>query len=285
MKFFCLLSLTAASTIPLHFNPDGVSSFVNMFMGGPAIPFRPFLGSMNVFVIPSQPVISPERLIMEGLANLEQSDISMNIPRILNESGNGLIPWIAIGPQSDLVHQFDSVDFVRGPNGARLILGSPEERFIAEHCLPNSCLRFQTRSDVDRVATEAIIMGERRDIFFDAEDFILTMNAYDFNRTFHGSLPTYGRIGVERLLTLANCEARLASLPNITISFQAGHIILTPEDYTKRLDGDICQFLVNFDSYANLRERTNVHMNPLLIPNMNMRITNQEILICELQDN
>jgi hypothetical protein len=287
MKFFCLIPVAASATIPLHFFPDGVSSFLNMYMGGPAIPFRPHLGSLNYCFASSQTAISAESSISPTNAHFENSNITMVVPPVLNQSGHGLLTWIGIGPSSHLVSLHNSVDFVRGPNGGQLMLGTSEERFFGDHCLPNSCVRFQARANESIVSTEASMLAQRRIVSFAASDYVLAFSPEDFVLTFSTNPAFFDFIeipnGNHRPVIIGTpCGARRASLPDITVSFETGHLVLTPEDYTRMIDGDRCELLVSFD--LHLTGTSTVHMNPLLIPNMNLRITNQEILLCESRE-
>jgi hypothetical protein len=282
-----MLSIASSATIPLHFYPDGVSSFVNLYMGGPAIPFSPHLGSLNCFFASSLTAISAESLISPTSAHFEDSNITMVVPPVLNQSGHGLLPWIGIGPGSHLVLLHNSVDFVRGPNGGRLMLGTSEERFIGDHCLPNSCVRFQARANESIVSADASMLAQRREVLLGPSDYVLCLSPEDFALTFSTTPAFFDFIDLPNgnhrpMIIGAPCGARRASLPNITVSFETGDLVLAPEDYTRMIDGDMCELLVSLN--LHLTGTSTVHMNPLLIPNMNLRITNEEILLCEARD-
>ena len=284
MNFFCFLSIASAATvIPVHFYPDGVSSFINLYMGGPAIAFRPHLGSLNHFSVSSQSRVPPQSLMTPSDAHFENSQITMVVPMALNMTGHGLQPWIGLGPSSHLVLMYNSVDFVRGrANDGRIILGASEARFIADHCLDNSSIRIQARLDQSMVSADAIIMSQRRAVVFDASDYLMTVSLEDFFGSFQSLVPHIDRSRLNGFMRINNCRAHFQSFPDITISFGSADLVLSREDYTSTLDGDVCELLVNID--PSLTGTNTVLMNPFLLPNMNLRITNQEILICESRD-
>jgi hypothetical protein len=82
-----------------------------------------------------------------------------------------------------------------------------------------------------------------------------------------------------KVLTDCDPNTVFQGLPTLTLTLSAARIVLYPEDY------------IDFDSYRNecelrlpmysIDDHPVLEFNPLLIPFVNVKITNQEIFICD----
>ncbi len=69
-------------------------------------------------------------------------------------------------------------------------------------------------------------------------------------------------------------------LPSITLTFSAGGLHLLPEDYTRPTgQDDSCQLLIR-GLHIWEADQT-IRFNPLLIPGINARSTDNEIILCD----
>ena len=98
--------------------------------------------------------------------------------------------------------------------------------------------------------------------------------------------PIFEILGPDQTEVVFDCASVKPRLPNIYIELAGaiddgvgnGSLILTPDDYLLP-NGDSC-FV-----YVYQKETDNViEVNPLFIPNMNVRVTADDILICDAAD-
>jgi hypothetical protein len=218
--------------------------------------------------------------------------------------------WLAIGPGSELVTAYNSVDFVRSDTGTRLILGGSEESFLSQHCLPNTIVRIPTISRTlgpnqmdDWFAigsAHATEMDPFNVIFeFNDKENLLEMGFANFGRLF-AKAGLMRLFNVERIndvgrFVVPNCDDdNLRRFPNIRLSFfavdenqnvggEAGRFVLTPFDYiTRRRDGTCWMSVVLTDVEQDERLSSPIiHLNPMLLPYINTRSTaDGAILAC-----
>jgi hypothetical protein len=78
----------------------------------------------------------------------------------------------------------------------------------------------------------------------------------------------------------SNCSLTMQRLPSITLTFPAGRLHLIPEDYTRPTgQDDTCELLI--DTIPAWAHDQRVGFNPLLIPGINARSTENEIILCD----
>lgn len=290
MKIFFLISIAWSASIPLVFDDAISSSVISMSVAdGQPIRFRPYLGSLSIMYgfaeSPADRQLFIHRVIGQVgrfhgsfarivIQNMAFRFIHSNAARRLRQS------WIGIGPQSDIVTQHTSVDFLKGSNGYRLELGSPRQTFIDDNCLENSFIQIGVLGQNMTATFDAFFLQRQRSIIFSPIEYVLSIAPEDFVDLFGDVLDMITRDnGFDRPMRIEHCSHHLQMFPNVTIDFQhAGNLSLVPADYTRRTSDDFCELLVEIDSRP---ENVAVYMNPLLIEDMNLRITNDEILICD----
>ena len=196
---------------------------------------------------------------------------------------------LGIGPGSDIVRDAGPVDFIRqthfnGSISGFLQVGSIDDAvaFSEANCFANSSLVIPTRP-------------ERRGYFDYVTGFDMRLGLLD---SIH-SRPIFTSLGGGPALLLLppnmleeisgffhadqqahfgfnDCDETLTQLPDIVLSFNTGQVILQPEDYTRKFPGNVCQLLIEWRRGIEIAE-----FNPILLPNMNFRSNEDELIICE----
>ena len=200
---------------------------------------------------------------------------------------------IGIGPGSDLLRVGGQrIDLVRqSTDGGFLRLGGSEDYFISNDCLSDSVMRMATAivpsrsffgGEVTHVETRVsvsiadnVITADTVTIL-DSEGYVLTMpNAWIAN--IYEELPRPLRR--ERFRTVfSDCANHLQRLPHITLQFSAGGLRLSPADYTRSTgQDDTCELLI----LNSFRSDQTIRFNPLMIPGINARSTENEIILCD----
>ena len=234
-----------------------------------------------------------------AVSNTRVRNIGVLVPTINSEPIMGVrhresmtTSKIGIGPGSDLLRRGGQIDFVRQSTaGGFLRLGGSEENFIANDCLPDSIMRMlvvvpddstnyfnrrgETRISVsigeNMVATDSVSS-------MDSGNSLLIMP----NRWIADILamlpPSGEEFGYRSVFT--DCARTLQRLPIITLTFTAGGLRLLPEDYTRTTgQDDTCELRIGgsleWDADQTIR------FNPLLIPGINARSTDNEIILCD----
>jgi len=205
---------------------------------------------------------------------------------------------IGIGPGSDLMRVGRSIDFVRqSTSGGFLRLGGSEDNFVANDCLPDSIMRMATvmglspprrtdsavRSRAEtRVAVsigDNVITTDSVTILDDWRGFLLAL-PHTWIANIYAELEAYiDRFQYRTFLT--DCANNIHRLPAITLTFTAGGLRLLPEDYTRPTDDqdDFCELLIGAIAVGDTDQ--SVRFNPLMIPGVNARITQNEIILCD----
>jgi len=200
---------------------------------------------------------------------------------------------IGIGPGSDLLRVGGPIDFVRQSTfGGFLRLEGTEQEFINNDCLPDSSMRMQTvLTEVDsigritpRVDTRISVSIGGNVIATDSvslvglEGCILIIPIGLLADIFAVLPPTGDRVGYRTVFT--DCAQTRQRLPIITLTFTAGGLRLFPEDYTRRTaQEDTCELLIG--GLADWEADQTIPFNPLLIPGINTRSTDNEIILCD----
>ena len=276
MKLFFLISNAWSAVIPIELSP--ISNSISITMSdGVHMRFIPSLSSDSVIGAICDDVRAHQEYMVRmrgSTARFDNSSASFRLQRVRFESIaaerlHGYRPSLGLGPNSDLVEQHNSVDFVRDQNGGRLVLGSSEDTFITENCFENSYIRLGSTA---RAVVSPI--GERNIFFGGSVDHVLQVTLDDFVALFGTNFGSHFDLG--ELRRIENCSAILNTLPDISLQFSdSGNIVITPEDYTRMIDNDVCEFLVTI-AFAG-----EFVINPLLITGINMRITGEDMLICD----
>jgi hypothetical protein len=199
---------------------------------------------------------------------------------------------IGIGPGSFFFGFWRQIDFVRQSNAEGFLrLGGSEENFISHDCLPDSIMRMRTISTesnstggvAPRVETRiSVSIGDNISAidsvsFVDSERFLLTMPYMWIENS--GLSPYLELLGHHRP-SLPDCANNIHRLPIITLTFSDGGLRLLPEDYTRPIDQDgRCELLIHTIP-VDESDQT-VRFNPLMIPGVNARSTDNQIILCD----
>ena len=284
MKLFSFIPIAWSAVIPIDLDQRSNSISITM-SDGQRMRFIPRLESNSVMCAimhPSDSGVAQEYTarVRGSIARFDNSSASFRLQRvtfryIFANDFDGFRPSLGLGPNSDLVSQHHSVDFVRDRNSGRLVLGSSEESFITENCIENSNIRVgQTpRAEVTHIGERTIFFGgsENHVLQVTMDDFVAMFGTNRDHLLFH-----YNR---DDLITIENCAESLRTFPDISLRFyQSGEIAVTPADYTRMIGDDVCELLIIID----LRTLADtIEMNPFLIPGINMRTTRDGFLICD----
>lgn len=288
MTIFFLLSLGLASVVPTYFDEDRRMHMVSVTLpGGQQMRCIPFLESTSI--IPT--IFDPADLqvyqrnvdrMRGGVVTFDHSYATMRLERVsFQHSFADRLhlerSWLALGFQSDLVRQYSSVDYIRDQSSgaAQLVLGSLEDNFINDNCLDGSLIRAR-----DRYRNTVSHLGDRFVFFGKPKTSVLNVNLADFLTLFGTIRDQISFILNENdQFTIENCSENLGALPDISFAFQSGNFVITPADYTKMTGhDDVCDLLVVIDPEVSSE---GIHINPLLVPGINIRITSNEIIICD----
>jgi len=205
---------------------------------------------------------------------------------------------IGIGPGSDLLRAGGALDFVRQSSSeAFLRLGGSEHNFIANDCLSDSVMRMATvigysRRDLQDIYPVAHV--ETRFSFsiagnvvstdsvaiLDSKGYVLTI-PNTWYRIIYTELEPY-RVPFESGAVFTDCNQALQRLPIITLTFSTHSLRLLPEDYTAprypEILRDTCELLIR--AIPDSEVDPTIKFNPLMIPGMNARSTENEIILC-----
>ena len=293
MKLFFLISIAWSAVIPMDVDIDRRSSLITMTIPqAPPISVRPFLGSLNIFYGVAETFDDRQSFMFRWIrrvARFENSVAAITLQNIAFRFFNNTLSvarrrphhWIGLGPESDLVLQHRSVDFVRDQNGSRLVLGSSAESFITNNCFDASYISTRVGGANGNVMVNGTFLNRHEAIIFSAMDNVLIISPEFFVDTFMDVLDQISRRlnGFDGPMTIEDCSVNLGAFPDISVGFPgSGNLVLAPEDYTRMSENDVCDLLVSIDEHAGTNP---IQMNPLLIPSINIRITREEILICD----
>ena len=281
MKLFFLISIAWSAVIPIELSP--ISNSISITMSdGVHMRFIPSLSSDSVIGAICDDVRAHQEYMVRmrgSTARFDNSSASFRLQRVRFESIaaerlHGYRPSLGLGPNSDLVEQHNSVDFVRDQNGGRLVLGSSEESFITENCIENSDIRVG-------LSPRALVIGGERTIFFDGSvDHVFQVTFDDLVAIF-GTYRDHFLFNYNRgdSITFANCAESLRTFPHIPLQFfYSGNMFITPEEYTRMIGDDVCELLFFILPRTHQGE---FGINPLLLPGINMRTTRDGFLICD----
>jgi hypothetical protein len=302
------ISLALGGTIPLVSKRGSAIPVVSVTVGARSpVDHKVFLGHKNVNHVSERvPQHLRERIMRSFSApcRFSGSDISITIQRRIwqvTDDGQSGGDWLAIGPGSELVTAFGSIDFVRTDNGSRLILGAPEDRFVADHCQPGgSLVRIPTVAIPQGVNQfdDWMALGSMRTdgqealnglfVFSDKEN-VLEMGFSRFSHMFAelgnaGHFITQRIQNVPRLVVPVCTDDIMRQFPNITLSFfaideyrnvggEAGRVVLSPSDYILPRPNGSCWMSIGLSEFEGdiSSIAANIHLNPLLLPYINTR--------------
>jgi len=306
-----VVSTSSSTLIPVTFVPYSMPGFSESPRTGglPIIdaehfygPMRPYvvhLGTEGTSAIPEQAMIHGSSISQLRIPNangsmIEISDLrhqQMHIFRTqrnrgIDRSSDGRHSTVGIGTGSDLLRFGGPIDFVR-QNTTRgfLRLGGSEDNFITNDCLPDSVMRMatvigRTISGHPQVETRvSVSIGENVRTadsvsIMDSEGFLLAM-PHSWVEDIHEAL-LWSQVRFRYSTVFRDCANQIQSLPNITLTFSAGGLLLVPEDYTRPTgQHDTCELLVKGTNDDSLR------FNPLMISGINARSTENEIILCD----
>ena len=290
-----IVSTSSSTLIPVTIDPSG-KPMIDAVLEPLTRPHVVHLGCYSVTDHTSAMDVDSFRRVSEGGQGLQ-------IPTINNEpiTVTGVIhsyshdsstpSTIGIGPGSNILRVGRSIDFVRqSTTGGFLRLGGTEQDFIANDCLPNSVMRmgtfmhsvtFITRRVATRMTRVSIGANNVANDFLgfmDSEGLLLTM-PQSWVADIYALLPPSGEPHGHRRV-FSDCAHTIQRLPTITLSFTAGGLRLFPEDYTRQTgQDDTCELLI--DRIPAWSADQMVRFNPLLIPGINGRSTENEIILCD----
>jgi hypothetical protein len=203
---------------------------------------------------------------------------------------------IGVGPGSDMLRFGGPTDFVRqNTTGGFLRLGASDDWFITHDCLPDSVVRmaavigYSTPRRIDAAVTARVetrvsvsigdnVITTNAVTILDSKEILLTM-PHTWVADIYSSLSPY----LDRFryrTVLRGCANNIQRLPVITLTFTAGGLHLFPEDYTRPTDqDDICELMIT--SAPVWQADQMIRFNPLLIPGINARSTDNEIILCD----
>jgi hypothetical protein len=282
MKIFFLSAIAWSSVIPIELGP--ISNSISITLSdGVHMRFIPSLSSDSVIGAICDDVRAHQEYMVSmrgSTARFDNSSASFRLQRVRFESIaaerlHGYRPSLGLGPNSDLVEQHNSVDFVRDQNGGRLVLGSSEDTFITENCFENSYIRLGSTA---RAVVSPI--GERNIFFGGSVDHVLQVTLDDFVAIF-GTYRDHFLFNYNRgdSITFANCAESLRTFPHIPLQFfYSGNMFITPEEYTRMIGDDVCELLFSILPRTHQGE---FGINPLLLPVINICSTWDVFLICD----
>ena len=270
-----------------------------------------FLGSRNVNNLSDRIPHSLRERVMQSFlrpASLEGAGIPPIIFRQqlweVTSPDKSKGDWLAIGPASDLVTEYGSVDLIRSSNGTRLILNGSESDFMSNHCQAGSLIRLPIITRVwgeyrGQVLHESNALGTIQTdgsqamagmFEFSDLDFVFGFGFTPFFELFANVDPSLLRIttvsGAPAMIVPDCTDHVIGQFPSFTVVFrneqleEVGRLVVTPSDYIFRRNDGTCRIMIAlFDDRRNMGATT-FHFNPVLIPRLNIRCTRGEILGC-----
>lgn len=228
----------------------------------------------------------------QGTSSLRPVNLGFDIPTINGEpirnvhhrrvSVPGESSTFGIGPGSDLLRVWTSINFVRqSVDRGFLRLGGSVQEFITNDCLPDSIMRMQPVIGDDSTTRISVSIGENMvansSVSFHYSEHSLLIMPDTWLANIDAEIRPYFVPGT----VLSNCSHTIPRLPIITISFSAGVVRLVPEDYTRPTGQgeDTCEVLIG--QLPLWEAEWTIRLNPLLIPGINARSTENEIILCD----
>jgi hypothetical protein len=298
------ISVSFAGSIPLIQN--GHSAMVTVTTGTHApTAHRVYLGS-NVITHISDSTPRDDRMdFMRTFltpSTFEGSDVTLIMEAreaLIGPDEKSIGAWLAIGPTSDLTHSFGSVALVAGGN-PRLLLGSSEDDFVTRHCEPGSAvrvpishipLRTMDGGPAHKIGTHGVLQVDT-EVFAGVFEYspistILDIPILHFMALFTRFVAR-GILSTQHDLTMliSTCTPELiAEFPPITVGFtDAGvgsRLVITPAEYIVDNHDGTCRMRISIFNEFTRKGARNFGFNPLSIPNMIVRSTNIDMLLCK----
>jgi hypothetical protein len=298
------ISVSFAGTIPLIQSAHSAMVTVTTGTHAPTA-HRVYLGS-NVVTHISDSTPRDDRMdFMRTFltpSTFESSDVTLVMEAreaLIGPDEKSIGAWLAIGPTSDLTHSFGSVALVAGGD-PRLLLGSSEDDFVTRHCEPGFAVRVPISNipprtmdggPAHKIGTRGFLQVNRELIVglfeYSPISTILDVPMLHF-RTMFAAFVQRGIVSPQddRTMLISTCTPELiAEFPPITVGFtDAGvgsRLVITPAEYIVDNHDGTCQMRI---SIYNEFLRKGAHpfgFNPLSIPNMIVRSTNTDMLLCK----
>ena len=203
---------------------------------------------------------------------------------------------LGIGPGGDFfLAAGGSVSVVRSTisHSGYLVLNVTGTDFVENYCASDSSvliplLRPEFAWGDSKSLYGIIQVGETRqsDSVFEIEitdgDNLVGL-PYLMYPNLYAALGTWRVVSENERPRFEDCQSVISRLPQIDIVFSrsqnslepAGIIRLAPEDYVRHIDEDTCELLIVNSHSSHLT------LNPLLLPDVNIRIENDAITICD----
>jgi hypothetical protein len=116
--------------------------------------------------------------------------------------------------------------------------------------------------------------------YFHSDEFLLTMPQV-WLADMYAILPFQSDEQLGSRPVFTDCAQTMQRLPIIVLTFTAGGLRLLPEDYTRPTgqDEDTCELLIG--QLPLWEAEWTIRFNPLLIPGINARSSDNEIILCD----
>lgn len=278
------------TVIRLGLFPDG-----NPYVNG-SIPSIPGFQNISIGITPYDDarlhMASPEREVCDDLPDKITIQLSENFSfdtenyvfcEYSDDNTTSPVTSIGIGPQSPLVRQYGSVDFIKSMNSSFLVVNSTLEWFENTACNSETVLNIPFFGDHGRVNMTVGFAGnsDNSSLVYElvSKPFLMMIPARMLARLLVIIEDAGGRrrIYPGDSVTFSDCDRISPLLPELDVTFASGMIRLSPEDYIKPVGNDTCQLLLTF-SRRNIQTD---FINPFLLPNINVRFTNSSLYLCD----
>jgi hypothetical protein len=200
---------------------------------------------------------------------------------------------VGIGPGSHLVQTYGEVSIVKNytSNSGLLMLG--ESTHFNQSCVPGTISRIPVEHGPDgyRVGIEYRLNFPHSEVDAIVEnpfippslsgDLSMLILPTILSSAFRGFFSAFQVTSDSGRQVLTDCDPNTVfqGLPTLTLTLSAARIVLYPEDYMDfNSDRNECEFRLPMYS---IDDHPVLEFNPLLIPFVNVKITNQEIFICD----
>lgn len=315
---FAIISVSFASTIPLSTDHDGSDIPVVAVRTGshPSTIHKIYVGSNVITHISDGIPVDARKDVMRSFltpSSFEGSNVTLVMEAreaLIGPDSTSIGAWLAIGPTSDLTFHFGSVAFVRESAQPRLVLGLSDGDFLANHCDdPQSAVRVPisqiplTTMDggpAHKIGAQGSLEvgGEETFGFFEFSpiETILEMGILKFMQFFASIIQRgLARPNPDRTISMTTCTpAIMAELPNIVLNFDdvvdpsqdapvGNPLVITPTDYVVPNSDGSCRMRISIynEFVSNEGSRRFIKLNPLVIPRMIVRSTNDDMILCK----
>ncbi len=220
---------------------------------------------------------------------------------VLRPGGNtSTVSWVGIGPGSDLLRSHGAISLLKGfdARNASLVVGESSLDQFHQSCTNGTILRFPHRSTINGTVVDigfrwiwptgdngqpyVIEERPRSPVILGGQAKLVTISV-DFALPIVAIILTSGAVrnGPPSSMSFTNCDLNILApqLPNLVVTFDGteGFLTLYPDDYIWfHRSANECYLNFGIPPAGTDISR----FNPLVIPNVNSHITNEEMLIC-----